>query len=181
MTLLDVEPRIWRCVAVAADSTLADLHPVIQAAMGWHDAHLHQFVSGRGVLFAPREDADEFDDWQTDVADSAQMDLRGVFGRLGDAVLYEYDFGDSWQHHVELVAIRPPERRERLPRCLAGERPCPPEDCGGVGGYEELLEALADSGHEQHAELRHWVGSNFNPETFDIAAVNRRLRGSRRH
>ena len=181
VTLLDVEPQIWRRVAVAADSTLAELHPVIQTVMGWRDEHLHHFISERGIRFTRREAAVQLDSGLADAADSAQMDLRGVLRRLGDRVLYEYDFGDGWEHRIELVAIRPREQRERLPRCLAGERACPPENSGGSAGYSEVLDALTDTGHERHAELRRWVGSRFDAEACDIAAVNRRLLGSARN
>ena len=106
--------------------------------------------------------------------------VRDLLASPGDALRYDYDFGDGWEHHVELVAVRPLADGEQCPRCLAGERAHPPEDCGGPWGYQELLEALANPGHERYDELSEWLdgyeGLGFDPEAFDIEVVNEQLR-----
>jgi hypothetical protein len=94
----------------------------------------------------------------------------------GDVFEYEYDFGDCWEHEIEVEKILEPEAGAKYPRCLAGERACPSDDCGGPGGYEELLEVLADPGHEDYEDYRGWAGKGFDPERFDLEQVNRVLR-----
>src|SRR5262249_4936275 len=88
---------------------------------------------------------------------------------------YTYDFGDNWRHTIQVEKVLAPAAGERYPKCVKGKRACPPEDCGGVWGYAELLEALADPKHKRHEELKEWVGGEFDPEAFDIEAVNDEL------
>jgi hypothetical protein len=182
IALLDIEPRIWRRVAVPADLTLADLHRVIQMAMGWYDLHLHQFVAADGARYEAHNPEIDPDGPSSGVRDVRKVRLGDLLGSPGDALRYDYDFGDGWEHRVELIAVRPSVGGEQLPRCLAGERAHPPEDCGGPWGYQELLEALADPKHERHDELTQWLDGyesvGFDPEAFDIEAGNERLRSS---
>lgn len=158
-----MHPPVWRQVQVPAASTLADLHEVIQVAMGWDNAHLWQFGP---ILFG--EVRGEYDK-------AAALD--SCLARPGDTLGYLYDMGDLWHHQVTLnrVTARP---RSPLPRCLAGRRACPPEDCGGVWGYEGLLEALADPNHPEHESLREWLEEPFDPEAFSCDEVNQRLKRS---
>jgi len=108
--------------------------------------------------------------------DEETVKLHEVVNRLETRLRYIYDFGDSWQHEVEVKRIGPPDSTVRYPTCLAGERACPPEDCGGVGGYADLLEVLSDPSHDQHEELLEWVGRQYNPELLDLRGINRIFR-----
>ena len=179
VTLLAVDPPVWRRVAVRSDLLLADLHHVIQAAMGWSDAHLHEFVTADGVRFAANDPAIDPDGRGPDVHAAQGVRLLDVLPQPGAALRYAYDFGDGWEHRVELLAVRPPGAGERTATCVAGERACPPEDCGGPGGYADLVAALADPAHARHPELVEWLAAStragFDPEVFDLAATNTHL------
>jgi Plasmid pRiA4b ORF-3-like protein len=168
VTLNDIEPRIWRRIEVPSSITLAALHDVIQRAMGWQGYHLHQFEIGDTVY-----GVDDGEGWGPDAVDENRARLADVAPE-GTVFTYEYDFGDSWQHSIKVVQVAAPATTS-YPRCVAGERACPPEDCGGAWAYAELVEALADPRHEQHGELLEWVGDSFDPAEFDLAQVNARL------
>jgi len=163
------EPPIWRRLLIATDATLADLHAALQCVMGWNDAHLHAFRIG-GVTYG----VPSADDW-AEVTDEATVTLADVLPPRGGSLLYEYDFGDGWEHEVTVGPAVVAATRAELPVCVAGERACPPEDCGGIDGYADLLEALADPDHPDHGELAAWCGP-FDPENVDLDAVNARLR-----
>jgi hypothetical protein len=139
--------------------------------MGWEDCHLHQFEIGRD-RYGPR---DAFaDGWTSPPKNESTAKLYSV-APAGTRFMYEYDFGDSWQHEiiVEKVEKVPADAAgARAPVCLSGRRACPPEDCGRVWGYEHLLEVLADPDHEEHEDMVEWLGGEHDPEQFDLAAVN---------
>jgi hypothetical protein len=166
--LEDVEPVVWRRVLVPGSVRLSRLHGMIQAAMGWTDSHLHAFRVG-DQRFGMR-----FEDWDEDEVDEKEVTVLEAL-RDQRGFVYEYDFGDSWSHEVVIEDLR------RLPIglkhavCLDGQNACPPEDCGGAGGYAVLCEALADSAHEEHDELSRWLGEPFDPAAFDLALVNAAL------
>ncbi len=170
ITLKGSKPPIWRRVEVAEDITLARLHHIIQAAMGWTDSHLHMFSLGRVSYGVPDPGYVE------DVHDERRVKLNQVLTAPKQKLSYEYDFGDSWTHEVLLEKVLAPEPGVSYPRCTAGKHACPPEDCGGVWGYADFLEAIGDPEHEQHEELMEWVGGEFDPEQFDIAEANAVLR-----
>lgn len=170
VTLMGLKPPIWRRVEVADDSTLAKLHQIIQAAMGWTDSHLHMFAGGGESYGVPHPDD------ESDIHDERRVKLSQLLTAPKQKLSYEYDFGDSWTHEVLLEKVLPPEPGATYPRCTAGKRACPPEDCGGVWGYADFVEAIADPEHEQHEELLEWVGGEFDPEAFDMAETNAALR-----
>jgi len=170
ITLSDSKPPIWRRVEVADRITLAQLHDIIQTVMGWTDSHPHIFSVGRVSYGVPDPVFDE------DVRDEWRYKLNDVLTAPKQKLSYEYDFGDSWTHEVLLEKVLAPEPGVSYPRCTAGNRACPPEDCGGVWGYADLLEAIGDPKHEQHDESLEWVGGEFDPEQFDVAEVNAALR-----
>ncbi len=168
--LLDVEPTIWRCVLVRGSITLAQLHEVIQAAMGWTNSHLHEFIVG----------ADSYSDPEFEI-EGAKSEYRYRLARLAprvrNTIAYNYDFGDGWEHQIRVESIIEDDTRyPGRPVCLDGKRHGPPEDCGGPGGYQIFLEAIGNKKHEQHKELLNWVGGSFEPDFFDLAGVNTRLR-----
>jgi Plasmid pRiA4b ORF-3-like protein len=168
VTLKYVQPLVWRRIQVPGDVTLQTLHQILQEAMGWTDSHLHQFLI-RGERYGIPHP-------ELDMSDENDVTLAQGVSRGTKSFAYEYDFGDGWRHEVKVENIMP--MTEPTPRavCLGGGRACPPEDCGGSGGYAELLEALGDPGHPRHAELLEWVGGDFDPEAFHLKAVNRALR-----
>jgi hypothetical protein len=164
-----IEPPIWRRVQVPGDTTLAGLHRILQIVMGWHDSHLHEFRVGDDSYGDPEIE-------ELDFIPEDRTRLDEVAPGPGARLLYQYDFGDSWEHEIEVEQVLDPEPGVRYPRCTEGARSAPPEDCGGVGGYEEFLEAISDPRHPEHEELLEWIGGDFDPEAFDIDAVNRGLR-----
>lgn len=169
ITLRDSKPPIWRRVELPSATTLPKLHSIIQTVMGWYDYHLHQFKVGRIVYGVP--DPDDY----IEVHDERRVKLNQVLANPKDKFVYEYDFGDSWEHVVELEQILPPDPSASYPRCTAGKRSGPPEDCGGIWGYAGLLDTLADPGHPEHATMLEWVGGDFDPELFDLEATNQAL------
>jgi hypothetical protein len=173
VTLNESDPPIWRPIQVP-DCTLGELHDVLQVVMGWEDCHLHQFVV-RGESYGPLDLEDAL--WDMEKHDEEEMSLSKIvkMGRK-TRITYEYDFGDSWQHEIVLEKTLEPEPKLKYPRCIEGERACPPEDCGEVWGYAEFLEAIADPKHKSHEEMLEWIGGEFDPEKFDLDAVNRELR-----
>jgi hypothetical protein len=172
ITLRHSRPPIWRRIQVAGDTKLGKLHKTIQAAMGWTDSHLHQFFVGDDSYGVPDPD------YPGEIKSERNVRLDRIAGE-GDTLMYEYDFGDGWEHEIHVEKVLPAETGKRYPICLAGKRACPPEDCGGIPGYERLLEILRDPANEEYAETIEWLGGAFDPEGFDLAMVNRVLKQMR--
>jgi Plasmid pRiA4b ORF-3-like protein len=167
VTLRDVRPPIWRRLLVPARMTLGDLQHVIQAAMGWEDAHLHVFdIAGRQY-----GDPHEVDD----AADEARLTVGGVLRSGVSRFSYTYDFGDDWEHSIVIEGKRPPVDGYAYPACVAGRRNCPPEDCGGGWGYQELLAVLSDPAHPRRHEWLEMLGDDFDPEAFTVEAADARV------
>lgn len=164
ITLRGIRPPIWRRVLVPANVTLARLHRIIQNSMGWWNDHLYSFNVG---------------DWQYS-DEGFDLGFRQAAGRRlfeldlrpRDRFTYSYDFGDDWRHEILLERVVPSDPDEHYPVCIDGARACPPEDCGGVGGYEELLQVLDDPTHEQHDSMLDWVGGKYDPDWFDLEVAN---------
>lgn len=176
-TLLGTEPPIWRRLLVPAEMTLQRLHDVLQRSMGWQDYHLHEFKIGR-QRFGTRDPMERLHGTVT-VFSERTHHLFEVLGTARKA-LYNYDFGDDWQLEVVVEKRIAPEPGWDYPACIAGERKAPPEDCGGVFGFYNLLEAINDPEHEEHEQLSEWLGGGFDPEAFSVDEVNRRLAGLQR-
>lgn len=172
ISLKYIRPPIWRRVQVRGDVTLAKLHRIIQTAMGWYDSHLHQFIVGERYYGVPSND--DFSD--LNVKDERRTRLKEILSKPKKKIVYEYDFGDGWEHEILLEKILQPEPNVRYPRCLGGARACPPEDCGGVGGYANFLAAIRDPNHEEHDEYLDWIGGEFDPEEFELDEVDAGLR-----
>jgi hypothetical protein len=173
ITLLDTAPPIWRRIRVK-DCTLDEMHDHIQAAMGWTNSHLHQFIVGHTYYGDPEMMGDDMEN--EDSTATNLSDLVPKEGKKKFRFVYEYDFGDSWRHEVTFEGRRPAEEAEQCPECVEGARACPPEDCGGPWGYEDFVAAITDPGHEQHEELTEWLGGPFDPEAFDPKAATRRMK-----
>lgn len=169
ITLRDTKPPIWRRVLVPAGVTLADLHRIVQVAMGWQDSHLHLFEVGTERYGMPDPDDDLLE-----LRDERRVRLDDVVSGVGARLRYEYDFGDSWEHDILIEKVF----SDPVPAavCLAGRRACPPEDCGGAYGYERLMRILADPTNEEHDDLVDWLeGEAFNPAELDLDTVNAAL------
>lgn len=174
ITLKDTRPPIWRRIDTK-DVTLEKLHELIQAAMGWTNSHLHQFEIGDTRYTDPRFMEDALDDFGA--ISYAGVRVSDLVARHGTKLRmdYEYDFGDGWQHSVVLEKATDAEPGVRYPRCIGGDRACPPEDVGGVWGFADFVEAITDSDHEQHEEFLEWNGP-FDPTAFDAKKATRRMK-----
>jgi hypothetical protein len=166
VSLRCIEPIIWRGLSVPADVPLAALHEILQVAFGWQNSHLHDFQVG-DIRFG-----------MTDVENEMfSVDERaaplGAVAQEGSTFVYQYDFGDSWEHDIKVERVH--REGDETVRCTAGARACPPEDCGGAPGYAHLLEVLANPNDEEYAHLKRWVGRRFDPEKFELVAVRKKL------
>ena len=170
ITLRDTRPPIWRRIRVRGDVTLFKLHSILQYVMGWTDSHMHQFV--RGAKTYGKVDR-EFPECENE----KKVLLSQVLHKPKDSMVYEYDFGDGWEHVVVLEQALEAQPGGKYPYVVEGKRACPPEDCGGTGGYERLLHVLAQPRHPEHAEMVEWVGGSFDPEAFDAGDINRGFHG----
>lgn len=161
--------------------TFEQLHYALQTAMGWDNSHMHEFSVGKRRIGQP-ETSGGFDGFMDmpPVGDESTVRLCDVLKRAGAKMTYTYDFGDSWEHSILLEKRLPPDQDTVYPICLDGQLACPPEDCGGVPGFYRLLDILADPNHEEHDEMREWVGSKYDPEAFSVDKVNRLLSPRRR-
>jgi hypothetical protein len=168
ITLLDVDPAIWRRIEAPAGMTLEGLHDVIQVVMGWADYHLHHFQLGDVMYGVPSPEDREMNDERKIKLSTLLVDGERTFQ-------YLYDYGDGWCCVVVLETVAPMRPGVAYPLLVEGARRGPPEDVGGPWGYGEFLEAIADPKHERHAELLEWCGGDFEPHQFDINEINRRL------
>lgn len=174
ISIVDISPEIWRRIQVR-ECTLERLHEHIQLAYGWWNYHLHQFLIGDCRYGVPWLLDDGFEDFE--IEDSTQTKLSDIVPKNGKRFefMYEYDFGDGWEHVVLFEGCLEAKSGERYPLCLEGERACPPEDVGGVGGYFDYCEAMADPAHEEHEDLLAWRGP-YDPEAFDAVKVTKKMR-----
>lgn len=170
VTLKWSNPPIWRHLLVRGDTRLGKLHLILQVAMGWWDEHLHAFRIGNETYGIPDPE------YPDGTLNESRVRLDKVADK-GSKFLYEYDFGDSWTHEIKVEKILTPEPGVKYPRCIDGARACPPEDSGGVPGYERMLEIIANPKDEEYEEILEWLGDDFDPEAFDLKMVNRELAG----
>ena len=172
IVLCGIDPPILRVLQIKGNANLGKLHDYIQGVMGWKDCHLHEFII-HGRKYQPEEQMSE-EIGESDFPDERNYRLNKLL-QDGDSFKYEYDFGDCWEHDIVVEKILPPQEGVRYPVCVYGERACPPEDSGGVRGYEELLAVLNDPEHEEHEHYSEWAGKGFDPEKFDLKKTNRLL------
>jgi hypothetical protein len=175
ITLLESHPPIWRRIQVQ-DCTLDKLHEHIQTAMGWTNSHLHHFRVGEQLYGDPDLLHENFEDME--YRDSTTTKLSDILPKTNRRFRfqYEYDFGDSWNHEVLFEGVVQPEPKVKHPICLEGARACPPEDCGGIWGYTDFVQAIQDPDDERHDELLEWVGGRFDPEAVDPAKAMKAMR-----
>lgn len=174
VTLKRSSPPIWRRIQVPGDTRLDKLHMILQTTMGWWNSHLHQFIVGGSTFYG--EPHPDFDMWGPEMLDEKKYRLHQLAPSEKFKFVYEYDFGDSWEHDLLVEKILPPEEGVKYPRCIKGKRACPPEDVGGVWGYESFLEAINDPDHPEREMMLDWIGDDFDPEEFDLDEINDALK-----
>ncbi|GMT46199.1 MAG: plasmid pRiA4b ORF-3 family protein [bacterium] len=167
-------PKIWRRILVPSDLLLSDFHKVIQTTMGWTNSHLHQFIKNR--TFYARRMPDDYTWEELNNVDYKEIKISDLLKKEKEKIVYEYDFGDSWEHEIILEKILPIDEEKKYPVCLTGKNNCPPEDCGGVWGYSDLLEIVKQPDHEEYEEYSEWLGEDFDPKYFDKDKINKMLR-----
>jgi hypothetical protein len=169
ITLRDIKPPVWRRVQVK-DCTLAKLHDIIQTCLGWDGYHLHAFEVGGQQYGEPDPDG------MMEMENERKVKLSQIVAGGFKKFTYIYDFGDNWDHTIQVEKVLDAEPGVRYPRCVAGKRASPPEDCGGPWGYGDFLEAISNPKHPEHEDRLEWAGDEFDPEAFDIEEVNAELR-----
>ena len=171
ITLIDIDPPIWRKIQLPGTILLCCLHDAFQVVMGWTDSHLHQFEKDGKNWGLP--ESDEFN--ELDLIDESRTQLAEVLQAEGESMIYLYDFGDDWRHEVVLEKVIPTNDILKVPVCLSGARRCPPEDVGGVPGYQDFLETVFDPANDEFKHLVGWACRPFHAEEFDMKAVNGKL------
>jgi hypothetical protein len=172
VTLLHSRPPIWRRVQIESGVTLDRLHHALQVVMGWTNSHLHGFrLPQPGQRGARRRSL------PIESADEKATRLGDLLRRPKDWCVYDYDFGDSWEHEVLLEAVVPRSSPARYPMVLAGRGACPPEDVGGLPGYYHFRKVIKDPKHPEHEDMMEWAGKDFDPAAFDVQEVNRAFHG----
>jgi len=170
ITLKFIKPPIWRRIQVPETYTFWDLHVAIQDVMGWEDYHLHEFevnhpITGEKVIIGtPNEELKFFG---RKIFSEYEEKISDWFSEKNRVAEYIYDFGDNWRHEIKFEKILPRDKNIKYPVCIGGERASPPEDCGGVWGYMEFLEAIKNPSHKRHEEMLEWIGGEFDPEYFN--------------
>lgn len=175
ITLLGSKPPIWRRIQTT-DCTLDKLHEHIQTSMGWTNSHLHHFRFGKQLFADPilmKEDMKELN-----IIDSTRTKISKILPKTADrfSFIYEYDFGDCWEHEILFEGCPKKETGIKYPLCVEGERACPPEDVGGTRGFYEFLKALTDRRNERHAERLEWIGGKFDPKAFDASIATQEMK-----
>jgi hypothetical protein len=170
VTLKDSKPPIWRRIQVTGDTTLHTFHHILQVIMGWSSSHRHVFIVGTTFYGVPDPE------YGFEMRDEKEALLNQFVSARESRFTYEYDFGDCWQHEILVEKILPMKKGAQYPSCLGGKRACPPEDCGGIWEYADILEAVQDPDHPQYYDMLKWVEDGFDPESFDLGEINRQLK-----
>ncbi len=166
--LKNIKPAIYRNIIVPENASFSQLHEILQHTMGWFNCHLFQFVIDRNnYITVPHKDYD-----YGQIYDAKKVKLKDYFNSFKKKIIYEYDFGDSWEHTITLSKVLVNDKNIDYAVCLKGQRNCPPEDCGGPWGYENFLAAISNKKNPEHKEMLEWVGGDFDSEEFDLEHVN---------
>lgn len=174
ITLKGSKPPIWRRVLVDKEDSLEDLHYIIQYVMGWDSSHLWTFEVGNET-YGPVDEAGMMG-FELDEMDDAAEQKLGTFAGFEKAKFsYTYDMGDNWEHEIVVEKLLPRVPDQPYPFCTDGKLNCPPEDCGGIWAFYELVKALQDPNHADHEDMKDWI-EDYDPEEFDLVEINRRLK-----
>jgi len=172
ISLKNAKPPIWRRIKIDAATDLETFHNVLQDVMGWTNSHLFEFVASDKKRYGIIDD--EYVDGYEDVTEASEATLQDVLKREGSKIIYVYDFGDCWEHEILLEEQSVGDDGD-LPICITGKKACPPEDCGGLWGYYDMLIIIKDKKHPEHKEMLEWLGFDFDPDHFDKNEVNELL------
>ncbi len=176
IALREFKPKIWRRILIPSDILLSDFHKVIQTTMGWTNSHLHQFIKNRTFYSVKHPDDDMYSDMDNVDYKKKKTRISELLSTEKDKIIYEYDFGDGWEHDIILEKILPFDGKIKYPICVTGKMNCPPEDCGGVWGYADILDILKQPDHEEYESFIEWLGDEFDPMYFDEVEINELLR-----
>jgi hypothetical protein len=177
VALAQIEPAIWRRLTVPLSWHLGQLHLCIQATFNWWNYHLHEFRIGGLRYGDPEADDGGFVDGPR-VFDEREVRLRDFDCEPGTTFTYLYDFGDDWHHTLEIEELLALDATPRFASCIDGARARPPEDVGGIAGYENFLAAIADRKHPEHVETKRWCGGHFDPEWFDLTLTDKDVKNA---
>ena len=172
VTLRRVRPPVWRRIEVRSTTNLYQLSAELEAAMSWDGGHLHSFDVAGEIYQLPSE---EYFGWRP-INDERKASVAKVLTRVRMKLRWDYDFGDGWEHDVVVEAIEPAAGEVLYPRCIAGRRAGPPDDCGGPWGYASLLDALGDPAHPEHESMLEWAPEGFDPAHFDPKEATEAMR-----
>lgn len=177
ISLIDIEPKIWRRFLVPDDIDFERFHNIIQIIMGWENYHLFSFENKFCLIDTDKDGFAVDFMWpalkqrkQTFIAET--VFLNNIFTTPRQKMIYTYDFGDTWEHEIVLEKILDRDKEQSLPNCLNGEGNCPPEDCGGVPGYYDFIEIMRNNKHPEHKRMVEWYGEVYNPDYFSLDEVN---------
>jgi len=180
ITLIGTKPSIWRRILVPADYSFFDLHCAIQNAMEWTDSHLHGFAIGqkrtaKPIVIKLPDPEGEDDLWGSEYIDERKAKIEDCLGKTVKQCVYTYDYGDNWDHTVLFEKELDADPKQKYPQCIAGKNACPPEDCGGLGGYDHLIEVLNNPKDEEHDDMLEWLciesPDEFDPAYFDLSEI----------
>lgn len=186
-----IDPPIWRRFLIENSINFKKLHKIVQIIMGWEDYHLYNFQIDKSTYIEATQDSENqfavdaiWSGFRSESKKKEYKDNEAIVSEFinkeKQKIIYTYDFGDSWEHVIELEKILPKETGKKYPVCIDGKRACPPEDCGGIWGYEDLLEILKDPEHPEYEErIVDWLGEGFDPEEFSVDNLNKKLRNIR--
>lgn len=169
--LINTEPLVSRTIKVSSETSLFLLHHIIQTVMGWQNRHLYEFYINHLRFIDSRLVDEDFGDF----TDAKESMLEDILAKSGTSAFYLYDFGDGWKHEIKLIEINNKPQNEILPSFVLGQNACPPEDCGGVYRYREIIEILADSTHEEYESIVEWIGPKFNHIAFNRLIIEKGL------
>ena len=172
IALKGFKPKIWRRILIPSDLLLSDFHKIIQTTMGWTNSHLHQFIKNRTFYSVKYADDDMWDEMDNVDYKKKKIRISDLIKVDKDKIIYEYDFGDGWEHDIILEKVLPVDNKIKYPICLIGKMNCPPEDCGGIWGYTDMLKILRQPDHEEYESFIEWLGDEFDPDYFNKDEVN---------
>ena len=180
-TLQCTKPPIWRRVLVDKQTTFFELHHIIQIAMGWFNYHLYEFKIHNYRIGEPNEEFEDIGFSKDKIIDASTITLDSIITDIKEKFIYEYDFGDGWKHQVIVEKFLQRDSKTKYPICIDGKLNCPPEDCGGVGGFYRMLEIIENKKHPERKEIVEWLGGNYDSGYFDRDEINIELKNLDRY
>lgn len=168
-------PEIWRRIQVEKTTSFFELHHIIQIVMGWENYHMFEFNFNGYRIGEPNDEMVGMGFGSKDVLDSKDIKLDSIITDITEIFDYDYDFGDGWNHRIIVEEFHPKKENIQYPRCIEGALKCPPEDCGGIGGYYNLLNVINNKKHPERKEMLEWLGRKYDPNEFNLKKINLQL------